>query len=218
MSILTIPNLTVVVSRNNEDVKWLQKLTSKGIRVVVYDHQTSSQISTPYNLQDNYANEAGVYLRYICDYYDNLSIYTIFIHAHEHSWHHQGSMADLILGMLAKKEVPKAYTSFNNLCMGSVKNTLYKHMCRYWDKYLKPYIGPRSAYGDWTKDNVCCAQFLVHKRKIQTHPKKMYTDLYKYVSLRTKLDAKATGHLLEWTWHRIFGADKPPRDQCKRVI
>lgn len=212
---MNIQNTTVVVSRYQENVSWLEKLTNKGIRVVVYDHLPA--INNPYKVAGNFGNEAGSYMKYICDFYNNLSTYTIFIHAHEESWHHQGSLADNILHMLTTRYKPMPYESLNNLCMGSVKNAIYKDTAAFYDRYLAPYIKKsKTDLGDWTQGHVCCAQFIVHKSKILAHEKKMYDDIYHFI-ITTKKTPKTVGHLCEWTWHIVFQG-KRNQSQCIRTI
>lgn len=213
-------NTVIVVSRFQEDTAWTRKLTDKGFRVLIYDHGTNP--NNPYNLPGNIGHEAGAYIKYMMDYYDHLTPYTVFVHADERAWHHDGSLVDHIVSLVDSKKALK-YESFNNLCMASVKNSLYKETCQFFDKYLARYIGSREQYGDWTMNHFCCAQFVVHKSMIQKHPQKMYEDIYKYIKNKSTRDGdggKKAGHMLEWTWHLILGNPKLKGNAslCKRIL
>jgi hypothetical protein len=198
-------NTTIVVSRWQASTRWTQRLVELGYRVCVYDHGTNP--NNPYNLPRNCGREASAYLKYIRDHYDALTTYTIFTHDEEYSWHHDGSLVDLISRKLSTIPETIKFINFNNRCTDSIKNDLWPTMKGYFDKYLAPYIGSRNQYGDWTIGNRCCAQFIVHRDRIRRHPRKFYEDLYRYHITPTKDDpiGYAKGHLFEWTISLIFG-------------
>lgn len=218
-------NTTIVVSRYGADVTWTHTLADKGFRVLVYDrpHEAQSETSSPYFVPKNKANEAAAYLKHIIDFYDSLSPYTVFVHDHEQSWHHKGSLADRIL-----ETRPAPYRSLNSVCLGNMHpdvNAMYKTMISFHDRFLAPYLGiGHTKIGDWTPGNACCAQFVVSRERIRQHPKRMYEDIYKYV-MSKGMGAKVGGHILEWTWFIIF-EDKgrlvkrydPERPGRRRVV
>ena len=195
-------NTTIVVSRWNGDTSWTVRLVELGYRVCVYDHGTNP--NNPYSVPENVGREASVYMKYMRDYYDNLTTYTVFVHEHELSWHHDGSLVDMIVNKLAGLCSPK-YVNFNNRCTGSIENGWWedKSIQRFFDKYLAAYIGKLAEYGNWTLGNRCCAQFIVHKSRITKHPRAFYEKLYKFTLEKTEDPAK-NGHLLEWTYNLIF--------------
>jgi hypothetical protein len=214
----TPQNTTVVVSRWDADTSWTRRLAEKGYRVCVYEHGTN--MNNPFNLPANVGREASAYCKYICDYYDNLTLYTVFVHDHEFSWHHEGSLVDIITSKLTTLCSP-GYINLNNRCTGSVYNDMWPAMKKFFDKYLAPYIGHRHDYGDWTLGSRCCAQFIVHRDRIHKHPKKMYADLYKFLITPRKSDpiGLGKGHLIEWTIQLIF--DSPlmyPKNKVKKDL
>lgn len=189
-------NTFIVISRHKKNTEWAKKLVEDGFHVAVYDHEPSDY---GYYVPTNAGREASVYLKYIIDHYDSLFTFTIFVHDDEKSWHHSGSLVDVIT-----TTPPSLYKSLNNLCMSSIlENDKMPYMRVYFKKYLEPYIGSIDKYSDWTVGEKCCAQFIVHKKRILQYPKKFYEDIYRWL-LATKLDAKSAGHLLEWTWGLIF--------------
>jgi len=125
----------------------------------------------------------------------------VFLQDEEKSWHHEGSLVDLVHEQINKKD---KFHNFNNRCMALIEpNPLYPMMQDYFQKYLAPYIGPMERYGDWTAGYRCCAQFVVHQSYIRKYPKKMYEDLYSYM-MDGRHDEKAKGHMFEWTLHLLF--------------
>lgn len=192
-------NTTIVVCRYKEDTAWTQRLTSRGYRVCLYEKNTNP--NNPYNLPANVGNEALAYIKYICDYYDSLTPYTIFLQGSDKAWHHEGSVVDIIESMQSKRH---KYTSLNKACLGNIRNPMFHQTAWFFDKFLAPYIGPREVHGDWTPGNVCCAQFIVHSSRILRHPRKFYTDIYEWMLTSKKFTPKQQGHVLEWTWFLIF--------------
>lgn len=191
-------NTTIVVSRyGTNDVTWTRRLVEHGFRVLIYERPPNSG---PYFVPKNKGNEAASYLKHIIDFYDSLSKHTIFIHDHEHAWHHGGSLVDIIQSCSAHH-----YRSLNNICLGNMRpnvNKVYKKMVSFFDTFLAPYLGVNTEdIGDWTPGNVCCAQFIVSRERVLQHPKKMYEAIYNHLM---RIDGKVGGHLLEWTWPIIF--------------
>ena len=197
-------NTTVVVSRHHKDVSWTQKLTSHGYHVIVYDHHPHQK--HPYFVSANNGREASVYLKYLTDYYDSLSTYTVFLQDEDYSWHHRGSVADLVLSREGKRS---RYYNLNSKCLGIITtNELWPTMRKFFSRYLAPYIGSIETYGEFTPGIKCCAQFIVHCDKVRAFPRKMYADMLEYAlkapEPKTPNPAKARGHMLEWTWHLLF--------------
>ena len=104
-------NTIIVVSRFNEDTDFLRKIDFK---TFVYDKENPMN---KYNIEKNKDNEASVYLKYVIDHYDILSEYTIFIHCHEFSWHHEGSIIDIINN---HKNIHHTYTNLNNYILNQL--------------------------------------------------------------------------------------------------
>lgn len=196
-------NTLIVVSRYQRDTSWTREFTQKGYVTLVYEHGgPSSNINNPYNSNINRGKEASSYFQYIVEKYDSLPIYSVFLHDKLESWHHKGSLTKLVLDY-AKENKTSKYFNFNNKLCASIENTLWSQMKWYFDKFLSPYIGPMNLYGDFTVNNLCCAQFIVHRSKITQHPLKMYKDIHKWL-VTTDMDPEITGRLLEWTYRLIF--------------
>ena len=68
-------NLSIVVARYNEDLEW----TTQFSNVIIYNKGT--QLSDDFNQTclNNVCREGHTYYKHICDNYDNLADYTIFL-------------------------------------------------------------------------------------------------------------------------------------------
>lgn len=195
-------NSIIVISRYKKNVNWTRKFIENGFRVLVYDHQKKED--NPYYVKENKGREASVYLKYIIDYYDYLTPYTIFLQDEDKSWHHQGSLVQNVLDYMYTSGKSDKFYNFNNRCLARIKsNNLYPMMKDYFQKFLEPYIGNIEKYGNWTVGYKCCAQFIVHRDYIHKYPHEMYQNMYKYM-MNDKHDEKAKGHMFEWTLHLLY--------------
>jgi len=196
-TIIVVSTYSESESRKNLD--WIQKLIKKGYHVCVYDHKKSDV--NPYYVPENKGREASVYLRYIIHYYDSLQEYTIFLQDDDRSWHHKGSIVDLII---EKENSKSKYHNLNNRCLSLIyPNDLFPMMKVYFKNYLSPYIGDMNKYGDWTAGYPCCSQFIIHKEYIRKYPKEMYEKMYRYM-MDGRHDEKSKGHMFEWTVHLLY--------------
>ncbi len=84
--------VVVVIAHYNEDLSWVSKIK--------YDHvvysKTLAKGTNVHHQPINKGNEATAYMQYIVDHYDTLPEYMLFVHGHEKSWHHNGSIVDII--------------------------------------------------------------------------------------------------------------------------
>lgn len=201
-------NVFVVVSRHQEDTSWTQRLSAQGYHVAVYEHTPHTHGA--YAVPVNRGREASAYFKYIIDHYDSLNLYTAFVHGAERSWHHSGSLVDLI----TRAHVSAGYKSLNNRCMSNIlQNDKLPHVAKFFKRFLEPYIGPMSQYNNWTEGEECCAQFIVHRNRITRYPKRFYQDIYNKFLLSANtatLDDKLIGNVLEWTFNLLF--NNPYRD------
>lgn len=185
-------NTIIVVSRFKEDIDFLKKLDFK---TLLYEKENPLN---KYNVEKNKGNEASAYLKYIIDHYDNLSDYTIFIHCHEFSWHHEGSIIEIINN---NRNIHHTYTNLNNYILGNMENLdkSEKDIGSYFRTYIKPAVGPNLMYPNFTQGVKGCAQFIVHKNNILNHSKLFYQNIYDWL-MNTHIDNYWNGRFLEWTW------------------
>lgn len=200
-------NITnIVVSRYKKKVNFAFKIT-KNSKIFVYDKENKNN---PLNIPVNKGNEASVYLKYIIDYYDNLSNFTFFIHDEEYSWHHSGSIINKYKEAVNSKN---PYYNINDKCLWNKRNTiinnygikLYNFFMGWYKNYLEEYIPiskvPNNT--DFIYGYRGSAQFLVHKNLIRNFPKEFYIKLYNWI-LTTNIPTYFSGRFLEWTWHLMW--------------
>jgi hypothetical protein len=194
----------IVVSRYKKNVNFVYRINNnQNINVLIYDKENPDN---PLNIPVNKGNEASVYLKYIIDFYDNLSDYTFFIHDDEYAWHHSGSLIDKYKEAFASK---KKYYNINDKCMNSTNGVLNECEKRQWlsdflgwyKRFLHNYIPFNQLDFETSYRN--SAQFLVHKDTIRKLPKKLYIDLYNWI-ITTNLSNGQSGRYLEWTWHIMW--------------
>ena len=193
--------VNIVVSRYNKNVDFVYKINNNNnINVMIYDKEN---LNNPLNIPVNKGNEASVYLKYIIDYYDELTDFTFFIHDEEYSWHHSGSIIDKFNEALMSN---KMYYNINDKCHWNKKNSLdnntYNKLLKWYNKYIEDYI-PISKVpnnSDFIYNYLGSAQFLVHKDLIKNLPKEFYIKIYEWI-ITTDLPNSLSGRFLEWTWH-----------------
>jgi hypothetical protein len=196
--------VNIVVSRYNKNVDFVYKINgNKNINVMIYDKEN---LDNPLNIPVNKGNEASVYLKYIIDYYDELTDFTFFIHDEEYSWHHSGSIIDKFNEAIMSNEM---YYNINDRCGWYRKNLIdkdtYNELLKWYNKYIEDYI-PISKVpnnSDFIYGYLGSAQFLVHKDLIKNLPKEFYIKIYEFI-ITTDLPNYLSGRFLEWTWHIFF--------------
>jgi hypothetical protein len=199
-------NLTnIVVSRYKKNVDFVYKINNnQNINVMIYDKENPDN---PLNIPVNKGLEASVYLKYIVDYYDNLSDYTFFIHDEEYAWHHSGSIVDKYKEAVLSN---KKYYNINDRLIWNQKDMIkkcegdqtYNHFMSWYDKYIEEYIHISKIpnNNDFIYGYRGAAQFLVHKDLIRKLPKQFYENIYHWI-ITTDLPNYISGRFLEWTWH-----------------
>ena len=131
-------NTNIVVSRYNKNVDFVYKINNgNNINVLIYDKENPNN---PLNIPVNKGNEASVYLKYIIDYYDELSEFTFFIHDDEYAWHHTGSIIDKYNEAVMSN---KMYYNINDRCHWNVPNKsceYYNELLKWYNIYIEEYI------------------------------------------------------------------------------
>lgn len=188
-----------VVSRYKKNTDWVYNLRNIN-NYYIYDKENPEN---KYNIPVNKGNEASVYLKYIVDNYNNLADFTFFIHDDEYSWHHSGSIIDLLDEAVKSK---KLYYNINDKCiLGSIRsNRWYDEILKWYDEYIDSYIPLPNK--DWTINHRGSAQFLVHKSLITKLPLKFYEDLYNWI-ITTNMPNSKSGRFLEWCWHIFWDSN-----------
>ena len=198
--IFTRLNCSIVISRHNEDTKWIEKLDFPNI--MIYEKE---KVESKYNIPVNKGNEASVYLKYIIDHYDNLPTHIVLLHCHEFSWHHSGSIVNIVDNFVGK------HINIENLNHHIVRrrSDLDVHgddldikddnFSKFFRTYIKPGTGKHILYPDFMYNIKGCSQFIVRKNVIMRHTRKFYELIYEWL-ITTDVINYWSGRYLEWTW------------------
>jgi hypothetical protein len=208
---------TVVVARQQaEDVSWLET-SSLDVTRAIYVVDNSS-LSPEHPIPMNKGHEAMVYLSYIIDHYDNLSDISIFVHAHQRTWHNNDLLnSDMLTTIEHLNPAHVARVGYFNLrCHHEPGCPDWLHLDRpdseldthrkmeerafslkVW-KELHPQAPPPSAISQ-----PCCAQFAVSKERILAIPRAEFIR-YRDWLLHTDLPDVFSGRVMEYSWQFLF--------------
>lgn len=208
---------TVVVARlESENVSWLEE-ANLDINRAIYVVDNPS-LSPDFQIPQNKGHEAMVYLSYVIDHYDNLSDISIFVHAHQTTWHNNDLLnSDMIktISHLSDAHVTRS-GYFNLRCHHEPGCPDWLHLDRPDDeldthrkmeerafslgvwKELHPGVPPPKAISQ-----PCCAQFAVSRDRIRSIPKSEYVRYRDWI-LNTKLEDKFSGRVMEYSWQYLF--------------
>lgn len=215
-------NCHLIISNYNKNLCWLKKIEKTVNKIYVYDHDTIIENNNfilnneLYNYEQiiNKGCETSAYLKYIIDNYENLPDKIILLHDTEYSWHHTGSIIDLINNNINSNAL---YINLNNYVWGYVNTNEegYIDQFRVGDNYynlynilLKKYFGDVRDYGNFLSGYTGCSQFILNKYCILKNEKQLYIDLYEYCISDNVLEGHYSGgfgYFMEYTWNIIFG-------------
>ncbi|QIW99868.1 hypothetical protein AMS68_005386 [Peltaster fructicola] len=166
-------------------------------------------------------NEAGAYLSFVLDYYDDLPDYTIFMHDNREQWHNDvgGRNQDEVLPVVRWQGIDTM--GFTNLrcvhspgCMVEItpfeihedevelNTTRARFLGIYQELFGVPEMNVPKEIG-----NVCCAQFIVTKKQILKRPKSDYERLMKWLIESESDGSHSKGWAFEKIWHIVFSMD-----------
>ena len=179
----------VVIAHYNEDLQWLSKLK--------YPYTVISKNGCPKETPPNKGFEASSYLQYIINNYDNLCEYTIFLHGHQTSWHHQGNNSDIINSLVFNQDYQNINKYVYTLKKFPESLAKAKQLLPEIFKILDIQIDINSIVFR------CSAQFYVKKENIHRYPKEKYQELYDWI-MNTKEVNYWSSRMFEYIWHIIF--------------
>ncbi len=185
-----ITTKTVVISHYREDLSYLTPL--EGVNIELYTR--SQNISGPFSnisIIENKGAESYVFTEYICRNYNNLPDLTLFLHAHEYSWHQDKTNEEIIHKLIWNTA---AYCSVNTRTLRS--NLVYSNLRRIdtvWNRIFRQILGSPPE----TFSYICCQQFLATRGSILSRPLQFWKDLRDFLRDGAPPEVeKAT--VLEW--------------------
>ena len=196
-------DLIIVSAHFNEDLTWLR---AAPYPVVVCDKDGAAPTSLdtePRCQLPNYGREAGSYLKFIIEFYDELPKRVAFLHGHENAWHVSRNTLKAI-GCAREDADYVALNSHYTPKWNVYENDDLAWLYYYWDDYFKPYLNidlPDEL------NHECCAQFIVTRSIIRRLPKYVYERWFDLL-MNIAPDDYSMGMGFEVVWHIIFG--EPP--------
>ena len=201
-SLMLKQKLVLCISHYQEQLNWLNTIETPFI-IVSKTIKDSRVLHVPVNQ----GNEVSSYLLYILTYYHNLPEYTLFLHGHNEDWHQLYN----IQYILNASDLNKPYSNINNWYVNDRNintNTYMKQLQTIWFELFQEELGDMPA----TFREKCCAQFFVHRDRIQLRSYRFYKTLYEYVISDIQDDASAIdgyhssmSYMMEFIWHYIYG-------------
>ncbi|KAK5087448.1 hypothetical protein LTR70_007724 [Exophiala xenobiotica] len=198
-----------------ENTTWLDTYLPTDPTLTPFIYVVNDQ-TAPLHTPRNKGHEAMVYLTYILDQYDSLTLpdINIFMHPHSIAWHNPELLNH------------DATEALKRLSSERVMRHGYMNLRCHWDPGCPERIHPGTSYRDnlkreeialagaWAEmfpdDPIpsvvaapCCAQFAVSRDRIRSIPKAHYAR-YRDWLLRTKETDWISGRVFEYLWHKIF--------------
>lgn len=211
---LPLSRCLVIASTAEQDTSWvnIQLGNEVGLtkRIYVVDN-ASSEFTVPLNK----GHEAMVYLTYIIDEYDNLSEITLFLHAHQFSWHNNDLLdrdaAEMIRRLIPGYVIRNGYVNLRCQHDPGCPAHIFPHepspdpaypeiavMGPAWTEIFPGELVPTSLA------QPCCAQMAVSREAILALTRQRYVDLRDWL-LQTPLGDELSGRVFEYTWQYLWG-------------
>ncbi|MCJ1419415.1 hypothetical protein MMC32_005770 [Xylographa parallela] len=201
----------------SEDTSWVARDLPDWQNAIYVVDNTSAPLHTAVNK----GREAMAYLTYVIDNYDaSLADTVLFLHAHRdgelRAWHVDNEGHDNVEAVRALRLEFVAGAGYVNLRCGLLPGC--NHEVQPFRSAPIPGLEVEHAMHDaWAfmfpgaplppEIGVpCCAQFAVSKTQIRARPKADY-ERYRAWVLETRLPDLASGRVMEFLWHIIFGKE-----------
>lgn len=210
---MSVCRAALVVSHFRENLCWLYDVDVDKYAIILV---SKTLPSATLHQQHNLGDEATAYMEYIITYYDELPPYSVFVHAHEHSYHHVGRMQDLV----NRLSLDTPYYNFN----GSPTNDQFYHVLfesgkvpassemehAFWERHrhrLFSSIGglpPLEQRG--TMRFRMSAQFAVHRDLIRRHTRDQWRGILNSLMdmCRENTSTREFGKTFEYSWFTLF--------------
>ncbi|KAE8367085.1 hypothetical protein BDV27DRAFT_124447 [Aspergillus caelatus] len=207
----------VIAKLQEEDTLWVDSLVRDDPYLTSAVYVVDNNTSAPFTVPLNKGHEVMVYLTYIIDHYYSLSDISIFMHAHQITWHNNDFLdsdsAKMVRRLRSQYILKNGY--MNLRC----------HLEPGCPDHIHPYIGKESddilnvpeaavigmAWGQLfpgspvpsVLSQPCCAQFAVSADQIRKISQKRYLE-FRHWLLATELDDRLSGRVWEYIWHWLF--------------
>lgn len=200
----------VIASTTAEDVSWI---TTSSLSLTPFVYIVDSPTSLLRNPK-NKGHEVMVYLTYIIDHYATLPDVTLFMHAHQHSWHNNELLNHDAVEMIRR------------LSSEHVLRSGFVNLRCHWEPGCPDWMHPGVTVDDVNKQEEtlmvqawaelfpgevvplllaqpCCAQFAVSRERIREREWERWV-FYREWLLRTGLNDHLSGRIWEYLWQVVF--------------
>lgn len=166
-------SFSIVIARYNEDVKWSKQFPN----VIIYNK--GKPLDKSYNevFLNNVGREGHTYYKYICDNYDKLSDYTIFLQANP--FDHSPNILSNLNKYINNKELSIDFEFLSE----RIENSTLNLQCKTYGHCKKIYNTWKRVFGTESRNDECIfgagAQFIVSKNKILKNTKEFYMNIVK---------------------------------------
>jgi hypothetical protein len=203
-------SVLVIAKTKEEDISWMdEKIPDQEKAIYVADDPTA-----PLHPPKNKGHEVMVYLSYIIDNYDSLPDVSIFMHAHQITWHNDDILGHDASELVTRLSRPRVWREgfVNMRCSwypgcpdwmkpGETKENVYKQeeviLAKSWSE-LFPLDKVPAVLAQ-----PCCAQFALSRERIQALPHAQYV-WYRNWVFNTKLPDHLSGRVWEYIWQFVF--------------
>lgn len=166
-------------------------------------------------------HEAGAYLSYIVEFYNDLPAYSIFIHSNEEQWHNDmfgPRTADYLRNLRFEAVDAQGFVNLRcttaPLCPDSwhllspQKQDLdYMYLLDYLPKIYAELFNTTEDAAPQRTGNLCCAQFVISRDRIRRRPRSDYERMLRWVATTDVSDNYGIGFFMEKMWHIVFGLE-----------
>jgi hypothetical protein len=169
---------------------------------------SGSNVKTKFVASDNVAHEAGKYLDFIIQRYDDFPPFATFVHDHVAGWHDPHDKVQTLLS-LNTSNITGGIEFLSGYCLESMPNDIVLWA---WPQLLGDVYPEPFRYS-----TPCCAQFTVTRQAVLNRGKAFWQNLQRFahnytsigtfsgrVELDAELDKDGAGYILEWMWKPIF--------------
>lgn len=216
--------ISIVSSHYNEDLSWLINqdsypyfIYSKNAEFVKRFLDERPHMSNRVKLMENKGNEAGSYLSFIIENYENLPDHVAFVHGHDRAWHQGKSIYDYLSAYDGENYLPLSDTYFRNVLYRDDNqhggSLLYSHMDTLW-KDVPEIALPFPDRLELTM----CAQFVVPKKAILKNNVFVYRKLLSWLFAQTHMSQYRSAILFEQLWYYLMTHQRlEPRSKSRNI-
>jgi hypothetical protein len=240
----TEPSKVIVmgaIASNN--ISWVENELPAWDRAIYIVDAEEAGVETKFKVPQNKGNEGNAYLWYIIEHYSNLPDIMVFLHSHRdgtvRAWHVDNEEHSNVLSMELLRLDTVLREGFVNLrCIqipgcptGLLLNYHATEMqetpvtadrmpaalkAMFPEGFPSPSPDNQTVYYPETIAAPCCAQFAVSREQVLQRPKSDYQRYHNWL-MTTDLDNYASGRVMEYLWHIMFGREPyycPQQGEC----